>query len=129
MAKITKEERDANESRNIGVINDFTNHWHDNGIDLRSNDVGLYFKAQISYSSPNRSIVERTDVRVRLSGYGTDGMIDIIETENLTVNDYHLRILPPFGTYKLLISTGEMVISNESEKMGGKYSIRILPIG
>jgi len=56
-------------------------------------------------------------------------MIDIDETDEMSVDDYHLRILASFGEYKLKKSSGELVISGTSPKMGGAYSIRILPIG
>ena len=129
MSKTTQEERDANETRNIQTVADFRSHWVAKQMKLHANYTGLCFKAQISYESPIRSIVDRTDVRISLSGYGTDGMIDISETHGMTVDDYHLRIIAAFGEYKLNPSSGELIVSNVSPKMGGKYSIRILPIG
>jgi hypothetical protein len=129
MTKTTQDERDANETRNIRAVADFRVHWDAKHMKLHTNETGLCFKAQISYENPLRPIVDRTDVRISLSGYGTDGMIDITETRSMTVDDYHLRIFAAFGEYKLNLSSGELIVSNVSAKMGGKYSIRILPIG
>jgi hypothetical protein len=129
MAKTTQDERDANETRNIRAVADFRGHWNARQMKLPTKAAVSCFKAQISYESPLRSIVDRTDVRISLSGYGTDGMIDITETGRMTVDDYHLRIVAAFGEYKLNPSSGELIVSNVSAKMGGNYSIRILPVG
>lgn len=129
MAKTTKKERDANESRNIRAVADFRSHWTAKQMKLHTNGTGLIFKAQISYQSPRRSILEHADVRICLTGYGTDGTIDIFDTPKMTVDDYHLQFVAAFGEYKLNSSTGELIVSNESAKMGGNFSVQILPIG
>lgn len=130
MATSTKAERDRNESRNIRALGDFRNYWETNGEPIAQNATGLRFKAQVSYDSPRRSIVQTTDVRIALRGYGTDGQIDIDETPRMDVDDFHLRANAAFGRYQLDEDSGELVVSGDSpEKMGGKYSIRILPLG
>lgn len=129
MAKTTQEQRDANEDRNIRAIADFRNYWTEKHKKLPVNSTGLVFKAQISYQSPRRSILEHANVRICLTGYGTDGTIDIFDTPKMTADDYHLKLVAAFGEYKLNSSTGELIVSNESAKMGGDYSVRILPIG
>lgn len=128
MAATTQEERDSNESRNIRVVNAFKNHWFNLSTDLRNPGGGLQFKAQINYSSKVRSTVEHTDVKISLSGFGTDGAIEIYEAGDLTNEEYHLGIAPAFGKYKLEKSTGELVFTNTSSKMGGNFTVRILPL-
>lgn len=47
MSKTTQEERDANETRNIRVINDFRNNWAAKQMELHVDYTGLRFKAQM----------------------------------------------------------------------------------
>jgi hypothetical protein len=68
-------------------------------------------------------------VRIQLSGYGSDGQLDIFESKHLNVDDFHLQIKPSWGKYTLEKTTGELVYNDTSDKMGGAYTIRILPLG
>ncbi len=128
MAKTTQAERDRNEHRNIQVVNDFLKHWDTLGVDLRDSGVGLYFKAQVNYRSPKFKVVEQTFVRILLSGYGTDGNIEIIERGDLVVENFHLGMVPAFGTYTLDKATGELGFRNSSPKMGGAFTVQITPL-
>ena len=101
MNKTTQAERDRNEHRNIQVVSDFLKHWDALGVDLRDSGVGLKFKAQVHYRSPKATTVEQTFVRIVLSGYGTDGNIEILEEGDLVAENYHLGMAPAFGTYTL----------------------------
>jgi|GEM_PF-1411502 len=128
MAKTTQEERDRNEHRNIRVINEFKNHWYALGVDLHQQNLGLMFRAQVHYTSPKATAVEQTDVRIALSGYGSDGAIDIFESGDLVTETFHLGMAPAFGTYKLDKATGSLSVTNSSPKMGGTFTVRILPL-
>ncbi len=128
MAKTTQAERDRNEHNNIRVVNDFKNYWFDLGVDLRHQSVGMMFRAQVHYASPKSTAVEQTDVRISTSGYGTDGAINIVESGDLVSEDFHLGMAPAFGTYKLDKKTGDLSITHSSDKMGGTFTVRIVPL-
>lgn len=128
MAKMTQDELDANESRNIRVVGDFQDYWWDRKVDLRQQSMGLMFRAQVNYQSPVRDAVEQTDVRISLSGFGTDGSIEIYESGDLTTEKYHLGMQASYGTYSVNPNSGALSVSNSSTKMGGKYTVEILPL-
>ena len=97
-------------------------------MDLRDSGVGFKFKAQVNYRSHKTTTVEQTFVRIFLSGYGTDGNIEILEEGDLVAENYHLGMVPAFGTYTLDEATGELVVRNSSPKMGGAFTVRITPL-
>lgn len=114
---------------NLQALIDFQHSWEDESFSLEAAGPGLHFYAQVDYTSPNRSISEQTNVRAFLSGFKETGQLDIEETSRMPVELYHLRISRSFGEYLFDSESRELIISNKSDKMGGKYTIRILPLG
>lgn len=114
---------------NLQALMDFKNDWAANRFTLSARGPGLHFHAQIVYISPARSVSDQTDVRAYLTGYRETGMIKIDDTRRMTSDNYHLQIDRAFGEYRFDQSSGELIITNTSGKMGGKYTIQILPIG
>lgn len=114
---------------NLQALIDFKNAWDDKGPSLEASGLGLHFHAQVTYTSPKRNTTDLTNVRAYLSGFSETGMIDIDETRGMTVDLYHLRISRSFGSYEYDEESGELIITNTSQKMGGKYTISILPVG
>lgn len=112
------------------MIGQFKDHWSEAAFEVQSRSGPLFFSAQITYKSARRTVIgERADVRIQLSGYGTDGQLDIFDSARLNVQNFHLQISPSWGNYKLNKTTGELVYKGDSDKMGGEYTIRVLPVG
>lgn len=80
------------------------------------------FEALVDYISPARRTKVITQVKITRNGI-CDGDIDIDESDDLIVSDYHLGLKTQFQTYSF--NDGSLLINGTSPKMGGKYTITI----
>ena len=55
------------------------------------------------------------------------GKVSLDETDDLSVDDFHLDFFPRYQTYQL-DENDNLVISGRSEKMQGNYKVEIQPI-
>ncbi|OYV49079.1 MAG: hypothetical protein B7X10_02270 [Burkholderiales bacterium 21-58-4] len=85
------------------------------------------FSAIIDYSSRLQNDKSVTEVRFVRNGYD-DGRILLAANSVLSVNNYHLEFNERFQTYEYVNETKELVIKGNSGKMGGNYSVTIVPV-
>jgi len=97
-------------------------HGHDQ---LGVNQLGnCLFEAAIEYVSRKIDFAGRTEVRITRNGY-QEGNVGLRETDDLTVDSFHLDFSPDFQTYTYVKSTGALKIAGDSPKMQGKYTVHI----
>jgi hypothetical protein len=108
------------------ALQEFRSKWQK----LDEGDVGrtgrLRVFAKIYYSSPKGIENDRAYVTISFDGY-EQGQIDIDETADLTVSDFHLRFSPDWQDYIFDTDNDTLVIEGNSPKMGGEYMVRIHP--
>jgi len=86
----------------------------------------LHFEALAEYRSYACNATEITNIKIIRSGY-QDGKISLDETGDFSTNDYHLDFTTDFQDYVFSEGDNKLIISGESLKMGGKYSVSIHP--
>ena len=84
------------------------------------------FSAIIDYRSPLHNTKSVTEVLFVRNGYD-DGKISLTANRDLSVNSYHLDFNERFQAFEYLNKTKELVIQGSSGKMGGGYSVTIVP--
>ena len=84
------------------------------------------FNGIIDYRSKLQNSKSVTEVVFIRNGY-EDGKISLAANQNLTVKSYHLDFTEYFQKYIYLNETKELVIKGSSKKMGGNYSVNIVP--
>ncbi|MTZ13927.1 hypothetical protein GNE00_09270 [Pseudomonas sp. JL972] len=110
-------------------IYDFGQEWRDTE-NFQVMPTGNYlFSAKITYKSASRG-TERADCTVQIIRNGIqDGEINIYANGNLQPDTHHLGFSEKWQRYQFDNNDGALVISGNSPKMGGKYSVRISPNG
>jgi hypothetical protein len=89
--------------------------------------VGNYvFPALVTYEYSGKSMSGLTTCTVIRNGY-EDGKISLEEKGVLSSTIFHLDFKDDFQTYKFDESTFALVVSGNSQKMGGSYKVTILP--
>jgi hypothetical protein len=95
--------------------------------DIKSDQFGnLSFQALVEYKSPARNSTEVTGVTISRNGYN-DGSIGIDETSDMSANDYHLDFTTDYQQYRYSDEKEKLIITGNSPKMGGGYSVSLLP--
>lgn len=84
------------------------------------------FKAVVEYRSPKRNVSAVTDVSIIRNGYN-DGAVMLGEAEGLSATDFHLDFSTDWQKYRYSVDTYALIITGKSQKMGGDYSVSILP--
>lgn len=108
------------------ALKDFVEFWRDEeNFDFRPNG-NCEFLGRVVYSSPKEDEVEVTRIYLIRNGYD-DGKIKIVETKSLSVDRFHLDFDPKFQEYKFRKSDGALVVYGDSRKMGGEYSVTMMP--
>lgn len=94
---------------------------------IESDSFGnLNFAALVEYRSPARNASEITNIKIIRNGY-QDGQIKLGETGDLKAEEYHLDFTTQYQKYSFSEANGKIVVSGQSPKMGGKYTVDILP--
>ena len=89
----------------------------------------LQFSALITYSSPKYG-TQTTASLIMVDRTGkSDGNINILDNGPLNSDTHHLGFSERFQSYEFDKSTGALVISGDSPKMGGKYKVMLKPDG
>ncbi|MFP3801848.1 hypothetical protein [Paraburkholderia sp. SIMBA_027] len=108
-------------------MKDFVDFWSDR----ESVNVDPYgnceFHGEVSYASNRGTVVDTATVRFIRNGY-EDGKIRLEETSSLTAESFHLDFSPDFQTYEFRVSDGALVVCGKSMKMGGAYSVTVVPV-
>jgi hypothetical protein len=105
----------------------FVEQWRKNPGFIRHDSGVREFPALVIYSWKTRSITETTTVQLRIVGYGEEYQIDIAETNNLSVEEFHLKLKADFQVYSYNEDRHSLIVTGDSQKMGGKYKIEIIP--
>lgn len=96
---------------------------------IQSDSVGnCRFSAKVTYTSPLKNIESSTSVRFIRNGY-EDGKVEIGEQLEMAAEDYHLDLSAKWQEYKFNKASGDLVVTGNSPKMGGNYSVEIKYIG
>jgi len=85
------------------------------------------FRAVVEYCSSAKNATVATDVSIARNGYN-DGVVRLGEVNTLSANDFHLDFSPDNQQYRFGKNKTTLVITGNSQKMGGTYSVSILPI-
>jgi hypothetical protein len=108
-------------------FNDFYHRWREEE-GFESNGFGVcWFPAAILYASKAKTVVEVARVTIHLASGPGDGRIAIEETGQLTAEIFHLDFKADFQDYRHDPCSGSLVVSGYSQKMGGRYSVKISP--
>lgn len=108
-------------------MKEFVDFWSDRdsvNVDPYGN---CEFHGQVSYTSSFGTVVDTTTVRFIRNGYD-DGKIRLGETGSLTAGNFHLDFSPDFQTYAFRASDGALIVCGKSPKMGGAYSVTVVPV-
>jgi len=81
---------------------------------------------RVSYHAPAQNGLGDTLVTILFDGY-EQGQINIDETDELTLADFHLQFSPDFQSYSFDTDNDTLVVEGSSQKMGGGYMVRIHP--
>lgn len=110
-------------------IYDFGDEWR-NTTNFQVMPVGHFlFAAKITYKSMSRG-TERADCTVQIIRNGMqDGEINIYANGDLQSETHHLGFSEKWQNYEFDNNDGALVVTGNSPKMGGKYSVRISPNG
>lgn len=89
---------------------------------------GTYkFAARIKYVSPRQGTqIETLDVKIIRNG-NEDGRISIDEGNTLNAATHHLDFSADYQKYRFDESAKALVVSGTSPKMGGSYTVSLLP--
>ena len=115
---------------NFDELHLFNQKWR--GSDnFQSNNVGnLFFRANIIYTSVKFGVESHDcSVQIILSSGITDGNIEIYSSDSLQAETHHLGFMQNYSSYQFDQKESAIVILGKSPKMGGKYSVRIVPNG
>lgn len=115
--------------QNFHEIYDFGDNWR-GSKNFEVSPVGHFtFVANVTYKSELRG-TEREKCTVQIIRKGMqDGDINIFGKSTLQSETHHLGFSARWQTYKFDENDGALVINGDSPKMGGKYSVRLLPTG
>lgn len=92
---------------------------------IQTDSVGnCRFIAAVTYASPLRNIESSSSVRFIRNGY-EDGKVEIGEQPEMTAEDYHLDLSAKWQEYYFNKASGALVVTGNSPKMGGNYSVEI----
>jgi hypothetical protein len=108
-------------------MKDFVDFWSERdsiNVDPHGN---CEFHGQVSYTSNRGTVVDAVTVRFIRNGY-EDGKIRLEETDSLPAENFHLDFSPDFQTYEFRASDGALVVCGKSTKMGGAYSVTMVPV-
>jgi hypothetical protein len=108
-------------------MKDFVDFWSSRDSVNVDPNGNCEFHGQVSYTSNRGAIVDTAKVRFIRNGY-EDGKIRLDETGSLTAENFHLDFSPDFQTYEFRASDGALVVCGKSNKMGGAYSVTVVPL-
>jgi hypothetical protein len=80
--------------RNYDQADKLLQYWKDRNKITREPSGVRKFRAVVIYKSDERSSTKTTNVRMNIVGFGEECMIDIAETPDLTMEQFHLRLKP-----------------------------------
>lgn len=108
-------------------------------MSMRKFQSYLYSKFSVNINNPifeciviyqYRCSTVTTSTRARMQVDTREwGTIHIYENEKLQSNKYHLRFSPDYQEMAFNTSSETLVIKGSSPKMGGDYSVTIIPTG
>lgn len=94
---------------------------------LKKDQFGnLHFEAFVEYQSNIKNTSEITSVTIIRNGY-QDGQIKLDEEGDLNSDDFHLDFDIKYQSYRFSKENNSLLISGNSPKMSGKYSVLISP--
>ncbi|TXN27398.1 hypothetical protein [Methylobacterium sp. WL19] len=119
------------ESGNINRLSDFRNYWRDSPdypIDNMANST-VHYPVDVEYNYDNGRSSKKfhSEMRIYVGAGPDDGRIDIDDTDKVDINSFHLSFNPAFQKYAYEKSDHSLVVTDSSDKMGGKYEVRMTP--
>lgn len=103
-----------------------TNFFNEN--DLKSDNYGNYkFQGKVEYFSNIKNVVEFSEIKITMAGYN-GGKVSIDEVGELNVEEFHLDFEQDHQKYNYDNKTKELVVSGESKKMNGQYTVKIAAV-
>ena len=115
--------------QNFDEIYNFGEEWRGTP-NFEVSPVGHFtFVANVTYKSKQRG-TEREKCTVQIIRNGIqEGTINIFSKGVLQAETHHLGLSARWQTYKFDSNDGALVVSGDSPKMGGEYTVRLLPNG
>jgi len=126
--------RQANEnreSRSIREFGEFRRYWSQSDEypedNFGNNHVWIPISAVYIWAAARAPLSFRSTLRAYVGSGPNDGQIDIDDTTKVAIDDFHLRFQARWQDYRYDEGDHTLVISGSSDKMGGDYSIRVMP--
>ncbi|MDQ4421794.1 hypothetical protein OOT33_15315 [Sphingobium sp. DEHP117] len=120
------------ESRSIREFGAFRQYWSQSveypDDNFGNNHVWMPISAIYSWPAVRMPLSFRSNLRAYVGSGPDDGQIDIDETTQVTIDDFHMRFHPRWQDYRFEESDHSLLISGSSGKMGGDYSVRVRPM-
>jgi hypothetical protein len=115
---------------NIHQLSAFRSYWRDSREypDENRGNNRVYLPVVVEYEIPTggRRTVFETAFYAFVGAGPDDGTVDLEETDRISINDFHLRFLPAFQTYRFDDAEGTLIVTGIS-KTGKPYSVVIRP--
>lgn len=113
-----------NSLQNVMAATKFIRAW---GKKVKHHSTSMcLFRCLVSYTSRDKKHQVETVAKIHTDGIDA-GKVSLDETDDFSVDDFHLDFSPDFQSYKIN-DANILVISGSSPKMSGKYSVQITPI-
>lgn len=119
------------ESANIGELNKFRAYWsgsdeypHEN---YGNDHVQMPVEVEYTWAGGRSKMTFETTFRAFIGSGPDDGSIDLDDTAKVKIEDFHLSYKPVFQDYQFDQDDNSLIISASSAKMGGEYSVKVIP--
>lgn len=114
--------------KNFLAIKDFVDFYQDHtSLDLTETGSCI-FPAVVRYEYLKNVLEHKTICRITRNGY-TDGTVHLDENGPLVPEVFHLDFNPDFQSYTYDKNAHTFIVQGNSQKMGGKYRVVIMPVG
>ncbi|MER8995581.1 hypothetical protein [Mesorhizobium sp. M0663] len=118
----------GSEHENFEAIWDFTSRWRDTEPFGETWPQTNQFAAQITYRCKGNTTVDGGKAWLETTAGQSDGAVHLNDCKRLSSAKFHLDFSVKFQTYMFDQASGALVISGSSDKMGGDYSVAIIPV-
>lgn len=101
------------------IIRDFRQN---NDIEMMTSSIR--FVAHITYKTPSKTYTGNSNVRIDIAGIN-DCNVHLTENEDFSDEILHLDFNPTFQNYRYDQDDNVLIISGNSSKIGGDYTVSI----
>jgi hypothetical protein len=122
---------DSEQMQNITELGEFRKYWRASPEYPEENYCNDHVRYPVNviyiWKNGRSKITFHTEFCAFIGAGPDEGMVDLDETSKVSVDTFHLRFRPAFQKYSYDRFDHSLVISDTSQKMGGRYEVRITP--